>query len=267
MTLLALFAFAAMLSGCGLFEGYAVQDYLKKVARIQHDSDVSLLDLDKDLDALGGDLKGVEATVLQLRADGEAIAAARMELEALQAPEAAMPLKDHMLELYAEGGSLLGELVKTGEYRLAIEPLISQYETSSNSFSENIKAVSGKAEIINSLREYEGSIAAIAEKAQVLQPPLLSSSSHKQFISNLNTVKEGLAETIAGLEAEDTTALEAASDKMARAGELNEDLRLQINAEREADIRSYNARIQRMSELWKQIGQDQLALQERFARN
>ncbi|MHB9112877.1 MAG: hypothetical protein ACYC4D_09685 [Thermoleophilia bacterium] len=264
---LVLAAIAAILSGCGLFEGYAVENYLKKVARIQQESDESLLNLDQDLNALGGDLVGVEATVLQLRADGEALVAARVELEALEAPEAAAPFKNHLLELYTEGGSLLEELVKTGEYRLAIEPLINQYETSSGSFSENIKSASGKAEVINCLHVYEGSIAAMAEKAQVLQPPLLSSSSHKRFIANLNTVREGLAETISGLESEDAAVLEAASNKMAGAGETNESLRLQIISEREADIRSYNAKIQGMTELWQQIVQDQLALRERFARN
>lgn len=267
LVLLILVVFVTMISGCGLFEGYATQDYLKEVARIQHESDASLLNLDNDLDALGGDLMGVDATVVQLKADREAVAKAISQLEAQEAPEAAVPLRDHFLELYSEGDSLLGELVNTGEYRLAIEPLISQYETSSKSFSKNIKAMISKAEIVESLREYERSIASISEKAQVLQPPLLSKSSHIRFISNLNVVKEGLAETIAGLESEDTAALEAASNKMAGAGEVNEGLRLQINAEREADIRSYNEKIQRMTELWKQIGQYQLDLQERFSRN
>lgn len=260
-------AVAATFSGCGLFEGYAVDSYLKKVARIQQESDESLMNLDQDLIALGGDQKAVEATVLQLRADGEAVAAARMELEALEAPEAAAPFKSHLLEVYTEGGSLLEELIRTGEYRLAIEPLINQYEASSGSFSENVKSASDREAVISCLRIYEGSITDIADKAQILQPPLLSSSSHKRFIANLNTVGEGLTGTISGLESEDAALLEAASSRMAGSGEMSEGLHQQIISEREADIRSFNAKIQEMTELWQHVVQDQLTLREQFARN
>ncbi len=42
-------------SGCAYFEGYAVQDYLNKVASIQYSCDLALLNLSEDLNSLSGD--------------------------------------------------------------------------------------------------------------------------------------------------------------------------------------------------------------------
>ena len=44
------------------------------------------------------------------------------------------------------------------------------------------------------------------------------------------------------------------------------DVRQIVKAEREADIRQYNARIQKMMDLMSRIGQDQLDLHQKFDR-
>jgi DNA repair exonuclease SbcCD ATPase subunit len=255
-----------MLSGCGYFDGYAIQDYLKKVNEIQHSSDSMLLNLDQDLNSLGADLNKVEETVERLKTERDEVESARMELESLEVPQAAEPLEAHLLELYAQGAAILGDLAATGSYRLSIEPLITQYEESSKSFSEKVKAASDKKTLSSCLQEYQNSVISIGEKVHSFEPPVLSSHSHTLFIYNLNTLQTGLAETIAGLENEDAGILEAASKKMAEVDGESKELHQQITAGREADINDYNSRIQKMSELLNQIGQDQVELHERYDR-
>ncbi|MCL4473171.1 MAG: hypothetical protein M1539_00265 [Actinobacteria bacterium] len=78
-------------------------------------------------------------------------------------------------------------------------------------------------------------------------------------------MQAGLGETIDGLQSNDKEKLDEAAAKMA-AIEGGADMRQAIKAEREADIRQYNTRIQQMSELMSQIGQDQLDLHQQFDR-
>ncbi|MHB8858085.1 MAG: hypothetical protein ACYC6Z_01170 [Thermoleophilia bacterium] len=75
-----------------------------------------------------------------------------------------------------------------------------------------------------------------------------------------------MSETVDGLNSNDKAKLDEAAAKMAAIEGGGADMRQAIKAEREADIRQYNARIQQMSELMSQIGQDQLDLHQQFDR-
>ena len=72
-------------------------------------------------------------------------------------------------------------------------------------------------------------------------------------------------ETLAGLQSGDKAKLDEAAAKMAEI-EGGADVRQIVKAEREADIRQYNARIQKMMDLMSRIGQDQLDLHQKFDR-
>ncbi len=54
---------------------------------------------------------------------------------------------------------------------------------------------------------------------------------------------------------------------MAEVNGDSDSIRERINTERLADIQEYNAKIQKMSELMNQIGQNQTDLHQRFDRN
>jgi len=261
-----LFFSLILISGCGFFDGYSVEDYMKKVNEIQHSSDSMLINLDQDLNSLGTDLKQVGETVERLKAERDKINSTRMELESLEAPPAAGALKAHLLELYSQGAIILDDLAVTGYYRLSMEPLVAQYEESSKSFSEKVAAAGDEKALSTCVQEYQNSVIDISNRAQTIEPPVLSSHTHKRFICNLSTLQVGLAEMITGLENDDAGSIDDASKKMAEVDGTSEELQQQIIAEREADIHDYNSRIQTMSDLLNQIGQDQTELREQFDR-
>ena len=76
----------------------------------------------------------------------------------------------------------------------------------------------------------------------------------------------GLDETIAGLQTNDKAKLDEAAQKMSLLDTGNSDLQNRVTAERQADIKDFNAKIKRMSDLMAQVGQDQLELHKRFDR-
>ncbi|MCL4474593.1 MAG: hypothetical protein M1455_11800 [Actinobacteria bacterium] len=256
-----------MVSACSYTEGYAVDDYLKNVSRIQYSSDYALLGMSADLNDLGAtDLKAVEATTARLKAEQDQIIAAREQLDQLDAPESASTLKSHLLDLYAQGAENIGILAASGDYRLATEPLMGEYESVSKTFSEKVKTANDQTSLVACLQDYENALLSISEKLKPIVPSMLSVHSHQRFIDNLNTLQAGLGETIDGLEGGDRAKLDEATAKMAAIDGGGADLRHTIRTEREADIRQYNAKIKQMSELMSQIGQDQLELHQRFDR-
>ncbi len=252
--------------GCGLTEGYSVEDYLHNVARIQYSCDTALVNLNDDLNTLGGrDLKAVEITTERLKNEQGEVESAREKLEGLEAPEAAAPLKSHLLDLYSQGAENIGILAAGGDYRLAVEPLISEYESASRSFSEKVKTATDSKSLIACMQEYKKSLAGIAGRLKPVEPSMLSLHSHQRFIDDLNTLQAGLDETVTALESGDRAKLDDAAKKME---EVNQGSELQgtIAAERQADIKVFNAKVQRMTDLMAQIGQDQLELHQRFDR-
>ena len=256
-----------VLAGCDYLEGYSVQDYLNNVAQIQYSSDYALLGMNADLNALGADdLKEVEATTARLKTEQNQVVQTIEQLDQLEAPESVASLKSHLLDLYAQGADNIGILAASGDYRLATEPLIGEYESASKSFSEKVKTATDQTSLVACLQEYENALTSISERLKPIVPSMLSVHSHQRFIDNLNTLQAGLGETIAGLEGSDKTKLDEATAKMAAIEGGGADMRQTIKTEREADIRQYNARIQKMADLMSQIGQDQLELHQQFDR-
>ncbi len=141
-------------------------------------------------------------------------------MEALEVPEAAATLQQHLLELYQQGGKIISDLAATGDYRLAIEPLIAEYESSSKAFTEKIGSANDNETLIKYLHEYKTSVTAISDRARRIEPSALSQRSHKRFVDNLATVQTELTNTITGLRAEDATLIETAEKKWRRLTEI-----------------------------------------------
>lgn len=259
--------FVLVISACSYTEGYAVDDYLKSAARIQYGSDSSLLGLSADLNALGdNDLAAVAATTERLKNEESEVASARDQLENLEAPEAASALKTDLVDLYSSGAENISLLVGSGDYRIAIEPLMSEYESASASFSNDIKGATDSTALIAQMQTYRAKLEEISEKLKPIEPSALSAHSHKRFQDNVSTLEAGLDETIAGLQTNDKTQLDEAAKKMSTLDAGSIGLQNMITAERQSDIKAFDAKIQRMSDLMAQVGQDQLELHREFDR-
>lgn len=253
--------------GCAMIEGKSVNSYLRSVESIQHDSDQALQDLTSDLADLNAEPAKVQAAVVRLREKKEAVQSARGRIEGLEAPEPVGNLRADLLTIYDKGGNLLEQLALTGEYRLAMEPLEARYENASSDFSKEISGAKTQDEILACVRNYQAAAAGIHQDASKLSAPLLSQLSHQRFVGNLGLLNQGLLGMVSGLENDDPGVTQSASDRLQAISGGNTNLRQQIAADRQADIRSYNAQIQEILSLAEKIRQDQAELHQEFDRN
>lgn len=259
LTLILLFL-AVSLVGCSFTESLAVDDYLNELSEIQYTSDEALLELGEDTQALGGGLDEVRETIPRLEASRQSVFKAEKAIRDMDAPEAAQALKNDLVALYGEGGSLLEELIRFGNYRLEFEPLLDTYEASAKSFSDEVEAAESDETLIVAIGGYEKVITDTSSKGQVLEPPELSANSHARFISNMETLRQGLKELTEGIVSRDAESIEAAIAKLEQVSGDNQELQQAMSADRERDTQAFNARINKITAQSHKVMDDQAEL-------
>lgn len=253
-------------SSCSYTQALSAEKFLDRVIKIQEESDSALLTLSDDLAALAGETEEVKDAVERLGEERQAIERARHHIEELQAPESTVPLKEDLLKLYQRGEQLLLELETAGRYRLEVEPLTSAYETDSNQFAGAVAAAGDIQILLEAIKQYEAAVTPAADGLRKISPPVLYRRSHERLVANLDLLRSGLAEMAAGLESEDATGTQAASDKLSAISASNEQMAAQVRADREADYKEFNGRIAELNTLMEKVRQDQQELRQKFER-
>ncbi|MHB8967901.1 MAG: hypothetical protein ACYC57_06525 [Thermoleophilia bacterium] len=250
--------------GCDYLTANSINKYLTEVAEIQHDCNLALLELNQYVSGLAGDTAQINEATTGLEASLTAIDEARERITALEVPEDALELHNDLIELYSTGSSVVTDLIASGRYQLDMEPILKEYEAASSEFSASLQAATDSGSLLASLQAYQATIEAIVKKATPLSAPTIATNSHERFMNNLEVMREGVGEMIAGIEQDDLQAVEGASEKIASISAGNEQLEKDMLADREADIKAYNAQILKMSKLTEKIQHEQAALRERY---
>lgn len=264
--LLPLLAFVG-LTGCSYLDGYATSNYLSSVSKIQYSSDSALLSLNSNLADLSGDPGKVKSAVDRLTSDKDQVDKTLSELKEADAPSEAKTLKEDLLELYSQGSGLLGDLIQTGKYTLAEQPLIARYEAAGTSFTSSVKGAKDAASLSTCLNSYMDNVNAIDKKAEDLDTPTLSRRSNMRFVFDLKTLSGGLSDMIASLKSGNQDAIKVASDQLAAAGDSSASAKQAEANDRAADAADYNLKIMHLNQLMARIGQDEAALHKEFDRS
>ncbi|MBE0428877.1 MAG: hypothetical protein IBX61_03285 [Thermoleophilia bacterium] len=243
----------------------AVDGYLAEVGRIQQISDAALLDLNEVLEDLGRtEAAALEEAVSRLEEKRLAVEAGRVEIEELKTPPAAQPLREHLLELYAEGSQVLGELIGIGNYRKRMEPVSAAYEEAAGEFAAQARQAESEVALTAAIEAFAGTISHALVQAEEMTPPASASLEHGRFLDNLDSLGSGLQEVIAGIASGDQGRIDAASADLSEVFGNSEAVREEIRQERRADVAGFNARIERMKELSQLIMEDQVQLRMKF---
>lgn len=258
--------FLLALSGCSYFEGLSVDNYLKSVSEIQSESDTALLELNDSLAALSGDEQQVTEAITHLGDCRLAVETALERIGNLEAPEEAAAFKSDITDLYLRGSAIISELEKAGHYALKTKPQTDAYEAASKRFSDDLAAAPDIQAVLSGIHEYEIAVDSALKGLQDVEPPVLYRRSHERLIGNLVTLKNGLAEMARGLESDDLGAIENASSTMSSISAGNPQLAADIKADRDADLRDFNARIEEMNAQMDKVRLDQEELRQRFKR-
>ena len=255
------------LAGCSFIDGVAVDSYLKDAGGVQSSVNDSLAGLNADVaNVRSGDENKTRDALDHLGQERDAVGTAHDRLEGIEAPEAAGSLKNDLNELYDEGDQLLGELIAEGNYRLAMDPLLKDYDARSQSFSAQVREAKDAASLTRCLKNYAQQVRDMDGRVAKLTPPDSLIRSHARLIYNLRVLESGLNDTVSGFENGDQAQLGTASKKMARIDGSNAQLSQEMDGERDTDISSYNLRVHRLDALNQQVGQDIGQLRQRFDR-
>lgn len=245
-------------------QGISVQKFLKEVNEIQYESDSALLQLADHMNMLAGDPEQVTEAVRLLENDRDTIREAQSRMINLDAPQGAENIRNDMIDLYESGIETLNELIIAGEYSIASQPILEEYESASESFSQKINDSTTTDQLIQTIKDFTIIVLNSSNELETLEIPSMYENSHMRFINNLDTLAQGLDEMVTGIENYDVTVIEAANNKIDAVSSNNFELAESFSKDRVADIKAYNDKIRHMSDMMKQIRLDEADLKREF---
>lgn len=145
--------------------------------------------------------------------------------------------------------------------------MTSSYEAASKQFGAAVEAASDTQGLLEAIEQYQSAVSMAADTMRKMSPPILYRRSHERFVGNLEVLKTGLAEMASALKSEDAATTQAASDKLESISAGNKQMAAQIHADREADYKDFNARIDEIKLLMERVRQDQAELRQKLERN
>lgn len=246
--------------GCSYVEALAVDSYLKDVNGIQFDANSMLVDMNQDLALLGGNLEQVSGATTRLQSQRQVVAEAQKAIGELEAPPPAQGLNTHLLHLYSIGLDILDDLVRLGNYRLESEPLLEDYQATSQQFVEKINAADDDNDVLIALREYESKLLEMIFGVEELEPPTVAVNRNNRLKADLNALLSSLRMVSEGIESGNGEEIEQAWKDVNRVLVADDDVLRQMEMEYAADIESFNKKIYSMQEVVDNINEEQTRL-------
>lgn len=200
--------------GYRIYGWYQVQGYLDKADKIQKEANKELARLNQDFAKFQGDPASASKALPKFRQGDKVCGQAASKLKAITPPAQANEYHRDLTLLYSKSASFCTDLAKVADFIVKRGALLKDFASAVDSFDASVKASQSDEAIIYAAKNLKSSADQTLAALQKLKRPSILVYSNKTLEQNLSELSSALQELDEGINAQDSTKVKVAADKL-----------------------------------------------------